>query len=111
MQHGGRRKGAGRKKGVPNKVTAEARALIRSEVKAAIEGIKNLAHNSENENVQFRSLREILQYGMGRPGRMEASPERTVKIERTYRWARNAAEATYDPSRARLEKANSDSED
>jgi len=110
MQHGGKRKGAGRKKGVPNKVTAEARALIQSEVRAAIEGIKHLAHNSENENVQFRSLKEILQYGMGRPGRMDGPEQPTVHVVRRYRWARNEAEATFDPSRARLGNANTDSE-
>jgi hypothetical protein len=88
MRHGGKRRGAGRRKGSVNKVTAEARALVQEEVIAAIRQLVQLAHNAENEGVQLRSLDKILQYGVGKPGLMDAPPPTEPRVvERIYRWA------------------------
>ncbi len=106
MGHGGKRRGAGRKKGSPNKVTAEARALVQDEVVAAIKRLVELAHNAENEGVQFRSLEKILQYAVGRPGPMEEPPPAVAKVERSYRWAYKPEEAILDPARSKLENAD-----
>jgi len=106
MRHGGKRRGAGRKKGSANKVTAEARALVQGEVIAAIKQLVQLAHSAENEGVQLRSLDKILQYGVGKPGLIEASPPAETRVVRVYRWARNEEEATLDPARSRRNLAN-----
>lgn len=106
MRHGGKRRGAGRKKGSANKVTAEARALVQDEVIAAIKQLAQLAHSAENEGVQLRSLDKILQYRVGKPGLMDTPPPAETRIERVYRWASNEAEATIDPARSRRSLAN-----
>jgi hypothetical protein len=106
MAHGGKRRGAGRKRGSPNKVTAEARAVVQAEVIAAIKQLVQLAHSAENEAVQLRSLDKILQYGVGKPGLMQEPPPAVTRVQRDYRWAYNPEEAILDPARSRFDKAD-----
>jgi hypothetical protein len=62
----GERRG-GRKKGTPNKSTAEIRALAQVHGAAAIEKLAHLMENSENESIQRESAKDLLERGYGKP--------------------------------------------
>ena len=69
--HGGRRAGAGRKKGVPNKTTAELREVAAEYGPAAIAKLAAMAGldgapGAESEPAQLGALRELLDRGFGR---------------------------------------------
>ena len=88
-------------------MTAEARALVQAEVLAAIKQLVQLAHSAENEGAQLRFLDKILQYGVGKPGLMDAPPPAVIRVHRTYSWASKPEDAIPDPARARFAEANS----
>jgi hypothetical protein len=100
MPRGGKRPGAGRKKGSPNKLTAELKAQAMVHAVAALENLGRLALQAESENAQIAAANLLLNRGFGRPGASEETSTSAIRIERVYRWARNETEATTDPSRA-----------
>ena len=100
MKRGGKRPGAGRKKGSPNKLTAEVKAQAMEHALAALENLGRLSLQAESENAQIAAANLLLNRGFGRPGASEETSTPAIRIERVYRWARNEAEATTDPSRA-----------
>ncbi len=64
--HGGKRDGAGRKLGIPNKTTAEIRDLAKEYAPQAIEKLYNLMLCSESDKIQLMACKEILDRGYGR---------------------------------------------
>lgn len=64
--HGGRREHAGRKKGVPNKVTAEIRAIAQLHATKAIEELARLMSKGKSEMARIAAARELLDRGYGK---------------------------------------------
>jgi hypothetical protein len=64
---GGKRQGSGRKPGVPNKSTAELKALAQAYGPAAIELLAKVMKTGSNETVRIAAARELLDRGYGRP--------------------------------------------
>ena len=67
MPSGGKRPGAGRKKGVPNKATAEIKALARESAPAAVKELVRLSTGAENETTRVAAIKELLDRGYGKP--------------------------------------------
>jgi hypothetical protein len=65
-QRRGRRPGSGRKKGTPNKVTAEIKELAQKYGPEAIAELARLATNAESEAARVAACRELLDRGNGR---------------------------------------------
>ena len=61
----GERRG-GRKKGTPNKATAEIRALAQKYTMAALKGLVDIAKNSDSDAAKVSAWKEILDRGHGR---------------------------------------------
>jgi hypothetical protein len=60
-------KTGGRAKGVPNKVTADIKALAQSFGAEAITSLIEIARNSENDQARIAASRELLDRGYGKP--------------------------------------------
>jgi len=65
----GERRG-GRRKGTPNKVTADIKALAREYTAEAIEGLAELARNAKNEQTRHAAWNSLLDRGHGRPAQV-----------------------------------------
>ena len=63
---GGRRPGSGRKKGTPNKVTAEIKELAQKYGPEAIAELARLATQAESEAARVAAIKELLDRGYGR---------------------------------------------
>jgi hypothetical protein len=63
---GGRRPGSGRKKGTPNKVTAEIKELAQNYGPEAIAELARLATKAESEAARVAAIKELLDRGYGR---------------------------------------------
>lgn len=63
---GGKRPGAGRPKGRPNKVTADVRALAQEYGAEAIEKLAKLMNEAESEQAQIAAAKELLDRGYGK---------------------------------------------
>ena len=66
-RHGGKRLGAGRPKGTPNKANAELREAAQAYGLEIIERLAAMAANAESESVRLAAMRELLDRGYGRP--------------------------------------------
>lgn len=66
MSVGGARPGAGRKKGVPNKATADIKALAGQYSKAAVEELARLATNAQSEQARVSAIKELLDRAHGK---------------------------------------------
>lgn len=66
MSKGGKRPGAGRKKGSPNKVQPEVRELARQYTEDAIERLVKLMR-ADDPNTSLTACKEILDRGWGKP--------------------------------------------
>ncbi len=74
--HGGKREGAGRKKGVPNKVTVELGEAAREYTADCLEILVEIAHNGQSENARLQAVSQLLDRGHGRPkANVEINPE------------------------------------
>ena len=60
-------KTGGRKKGTPNKNTADLKPLASKHGPWALKQIRALAEHAETEQVRFSALRELLDRGYGKP--------------------------------------------
>lgn len=56
----------GRKKGTPNKVTADVRALARQHTAAAMTELARLAVQAESEAARVAAIKELLDRGYGK---------------------------------------------
>jgi hypothetical protein len=61
------KKTGGRKKGVPNKATAEVKALAMSYVPAVIREMARLSRKGKSEMTRVAAGRELLDRALGRP--------------------------------------------
>ena len=66
MARGGKRDGAGRKKGAPNKATAEIREAARQYSDAALQHLARLMTKAESEAAQVAACKEILDRAWGK---------------------------------------------
>lgn len=67
MAHGGKREGAGRKKGIPNKITADVKAIAQSYGEEAIMHLVEIARDGEAPHAaRVSAVKEILDRGFGK---------------------------------------------
>ncbi|GBQ08452.1 hypothetical protein [Saccharibacter floricola] len=59
--------GAGRKKGVPNKATADIRALAQEHGTEALNILRDIAKNGESDAARVAAARDILDRAYGKP--------------------------------------------
>lgn len=79
MKNGGKRKGAGRRAGSVNKVTADVRALAGVHTPAAIKRLAHLAMNALSESAQVAACKELLDRGHGK-SRQPLDVEGSLKL-------------------------------
>lgn len=84
---GGARPGAGRKKGSPNKSTAEVKALAQQYAPAALAELARLTLEAESEAARVGAIKELLDRAYGKAtqpisGDDDAPPIRFTRIER-----------------------------
>lgn len=72
---GGKRTGSGRKKGVPNKATAEIKALAQVHGARMIAELARLATKAESEQARVAAIRELLDRGYGKATQPLSGPE------------------------------------
>jgi hypothetical protein len=65
----------GRKPGVPNKATAEVKALALEHTPQVIERLAYLALKAESEQAQVSACRELLDRAHGKPAQAVTGPE------------------------------------
>lgn len=64
---GGKREGAGRKPGVPNKITADIKAIAQSFGEEAIKGLIEISRDTEAPHAaRVAAFREVLDRGYGK---------------------------------------------
>ena len=69
---GGCRPGAGRPKGVPNRITRPLKEIAAQLGPDAIQEVQRLMHESTNDVVRLAAARELLDRGLGRPAQSVA---------------------------------------
>ena len=81
--------GQGRPKGVPNKATADIKALARIHAPSVIERLAHLALNADSETAQIAAGKELLDRGFGKAAQPQTGSdgEGPVVTEVLYRWA------------------------
>lgn len=67
MARGGARPGAGRRKGAPNKATADIRALAQVHAEDAMVELARLATEAESEAARVAAIKELFDRGFGKP--------------------------------------------
>lgn len=76
---GGRRPGSGRKKGTPNKITAEVKALAQQYAPEAFEALMKIARKGTTDNARVAAIKEILDRAYGKaPQAITGDPENPV---------------------------------
>jgi hypothetical protein len=65
--HGGKREGAGRKMGVPNKVTIELQQAAQQFTEQALRTLVEVCENSESDAARVAAACAILDRGHGKP--------------------------------------------
>lgn len=63
---GGKREGSGRKKGTPNKATADIKKIAQEYGPEAIYALASILRNPENQKAQIAAAKELLDRGYGR---------------------------------------------
>lgn len=63
---GGRREGAGRKPGVPNKATAEIKAIAQQYTDKAIKALAQIVESSESDAARVSAANALLDRGWGK---------------------------------------------
>lgn len=66
MPRGGKRTGAGRKRGVPNKARAELSAVAHKHAPTLIKELARLATGAESEMVRVNAIKELFDRGFGK---------------------------------------------
>ena len=72
-RRGGKREGAGRKRGALNAATVNFRLMVRTHSETALQAIVDTM-NDPNHPERFVAAKLVLQYGFGRAGRMPVEP-------------------------------------
>jgi hypothetical protein len=100
--HGGRREGAGRKLGIPNKNTAEIRVVAQSYGPAAIAALAELAGlapgtRAEAETARISALKELLDRAYGRSTQPLSGDAEAAPVSITFHWADAVTEQPPEP--------------
>lgn len=66
MAKGGKRQGAGRPAGAPNKITSDIRALAQEYGEDAIRELATILTTSENHSARIAAAKELLDRGYGK---------------------------------------------
>lgn len=74
-KRGGKRPGSGRKKGTPNKVTTDIKAVAQLHGEAAITRLVHLMTKGKSERAQVAACKELLDRGYGKPTQTLASED------------------------------------
>jgi hypothetical protein len=91
--HGGKRPGAGRKPGVPNKATAEIQNAAREYTVEALETLADVMRNSESDQARALAADKVLDRGYGKPKQpMEHSGEPIDELLKAVSGANRARE-------------------
>lgn len=76
--------GKGRKKGVPNKATADIKALAQKYAPEAMSELARLATEAENEGARVSAIKELFDRGYGKAKQLIGSdPDAPFKAELT----------------------------
>lgn len=67
MAHGGKREGAGRKPGVPNKTTEYLKSLTQKDSEKVVKELVRLATKAKSEQTRVAAIKELLDRAYGRP--------------------------------------------
>ena len=86
---GGKREGAGRKPGIPNKATAEIKALAQVHAEIAIRELARLAVSAESEAARVAAIKELLDRGYGKSAQSVTGEggEGAVQLHHTIKFA------------------------
>jgi hypothetical protein len=90
--HGGRRAGAGRKQGIPNRCSAEVRTIAQEfgprciEILAAMAGLTD-GPPATAEPVRLGALKELLDRAYGRATQPVSGDDSAAPIAYSFRWA------------------------
>ena len=86
-QNGGKRLGAGRKKGSRNKVTKDVRELAQKYGPDAVKEIARSATNAESESARVAAIRELLDRAYGKaPQAIVGDPEQPIQHRVAISW-------------------------
>ena len=86
MPKGGKRNGAGRKPGVPNKVNAEIKALAQQHTAASMKELARIALKGTSDTARVVAIREIFDRGYGRAIQsISGDPDRPHKLEISWK--------------------------
>lgn len=78
---GGRREGAGRPKGVPNKLTRDIKVLASRYGPDALETLVRIMNEGESEQARIAAAKELLDRGFGRPAQaLELTRGRELRV-------------------------------
>lgn len=81
MSAGGYRPNAGRKKGVPNKVTAEIRAMAQEHGPKAIQELVKIMQKARNETTRIAACKELLDRAYGKyPQAPTGDPDNSLRL-------------------------------
>ena len=79
--HGGRRPGAGRPLGVPNKLSRPLKEAAALETEACLDVLRDLRDHAESEQVRLAAANALLDRGHGRPRQdVEISKQERINV-------------------------------
>ena len=78
--------GSGRRKGTPNKATAEVKELARLHGPAAIEEAVRIMKTSESDQARLAAAREILDRAYGKPQQTIVGADDAAPVELRITW-------------------------
>jgi hypothetical protein len=92
------RKTGGRVRGVPNKATADIKALAQVHAATAMTELARLATAAESEAARVAAIKELFDRGFGKARQPITGDDDAPPIQQVIRWANSSDEATPDPS-------------
>jgi hypothetical protein len=87
----------GRKKGTPNKATAEVKEYAQKYTKAAIRGLYKLARSAQSEQARVSAWREILDRAVGKPAQSVDLTNSDGSLQDAWKSAIRAADGIVGP--------------
>ena len=80
------KKTGGRKKGTPNKATAEIKALALRHGDAAIKELARIMNEADSDSARLGAIRELLDRGIGKAPQALAGPDKDGPTELVITW-------------------------
>ncbi len=81
---GGKRPGAGRRKGTPNKATADVKAAAQKYTDEALETLAKIMRDSDADPARVASARELLDRGHGKPAQSHTGEGGTGPVQHVH---------------------------